>query len=123
MKNQIDVSAVSAYLAEQSSPETEEFAFAYTITITNRGEQSARLISRHWIITDGNNEVQEVQGEGVVGEQPMLPPGESFEYTSGTLMQTPTGTMKGSYKMLAEDGTIFDADIPMFILRAGNTLH
>jgi ApaG protein len=123
MKNHIDVSAVSAYLAEQSSPEAGEFAFAYTITITNRGEQAAQLISRHWIITDGNDEIQEVKGEGVVGEQPILPPGASFEYTSGTLMQTPTGTMRGSYRMIAEDGTAFDADIPMFSLRATKTLH
>jgi ApaG protein len=123
MKNHIDVSAVSAYLADQSSPESSEFAFAYTITITNRGEQAAQLISRHWIITDGNDEVQEVKGEGVVGEQPILPPGASFEYTSGTLMQTPTGTMRGSYQMIAEDGTSFDADIPMFSLRATKTLH
>lgn len=123
MKNHIDVSAVSAYLADQSSPETGEFAFAYTITITNLGEQTAQLISRHWIITDGNDEVQEVQGEGVVGEQPVLPPGASFEYTSGTLMQTPTGTMRGSYQMIAEDGTAFDADIPVFSLRATKTLH
>jgi len=123
MKNQIDVSAVSAYLSDQSSPETGEFAFAYTITITNRGEQSAQLLSRHWIITDGNEEVQEVKGEGVVGEQPILPPGASFEYTSGTLMQTPTGTMRGSYQMIAEDGTTFDADIPIFTLKAMKTLH
>jgi len=123
MKNHIDVSAVSAYLADQSSPESGEFAFAYTITITNLGDQTAQLISRHWIITDGNDEVQEVKGEGVVGEQPILPPGASFEYTSGTLMQTPTGTMRGSYQMIAEDGTTFDADIPMFSLRATKTLH
>ena len=123
MKNHIDVSAVSAYLADQSSPESSEFAFAYTITITNRGEQTAQLISRHWIITDGNDEVQEVKGEGVVGEQPILPPGASFEYTSGTLMPTPTGTMRGSYQMIGEDGTSFDADIPMFSLRATKTLH
>lgn len=123
MRNQIDVSAVSAYLADQSSPESSEFAFAYTITITNSGDQTAQLMSRHWIITDGNEEVQEVKGDGVVGEQPILPPGSSFEYTSGTLMPTPTGTMRGSYQMIAEDGTAFDADIPMFTLRAAKTLH
>lgn len=123
MKNLIDVSAVSAYLVDQSAPEAGEFAFAYTITITNKGEQGARLLSRHWIITDGNSEVQEVKGDGVVGEQPMLPPGASFEYTSGTLMPTPMGTMRGSYKMLADDGTIFDADIPQFSLVAEKTLH
>jgi ApaG protein len=123
MKNRIDVQAISAYLADQSSPEAGEFAFAYTITITNLGEQAAQLISRHWVITDGNNEVQEVRGEGVVGEQPVLPPGGSFEYTSGTLMQTPMGTMTGSYQMVAEDGTRFDAAIPMFSLIAEKTLH
>jgi len=123
MKNLIDVSAVSAYLVDQSSPETGEFAFAYTITITNKGEQGARLLSRHWIITDGNSEIQEVKGDGVVGEQPMLSPGASFEYTSGTLMPTPMGTMRGSYQMLAEDGTMFDANIPQFSLVAEKTLH
>ncbi|MDH3949307.1 MAG: Co2+/Mg2+ efflux protein ApaG [Gammaproteobacteria bacterium] len=123
MKNLIDVSAVSAYLVDQSSPEAGEFAFAYTITITNKGEQGARLLSRHWIITDGNSEIQEVKGDGVVGEQPMLPPGASFEYTSGTLMPTPMGTMRGSYQMLADDGTMFDADIPQFSLVAEKTLH
>lgn len=123
MKNQIDVTAVATYLADQSSPETGEFAFAYTITITNLGQQAAQLVSRHWIITDGNNEVQEVKGEGVVGEQPILPPGASFEYTSGTLMNTPMGSMRGSYQMLSEDGAMFDADIPVFTLKADKTLH
>lgn len=123
MKNQIEVRAISAYIADQSTPEAGEFAFAYTITITNLGEQTAQLISRHWIITDGNEEVQEVKGKGVVGEQPILPPGSSYEYTSGTLMKTPTGSMRGSYQMLGEDGTVFDADIPTFTLIARETLH
>jgi len=123
MKNQIEVRAISAYIADQSTPEAGEFAFAYTITITNLGEQTAQLISRHWIITDGNDEVQEVKGKGVVGEQPILPPGSSYEYTSGTLMKTPTGRMSGSYQMLGEDGTIFDADIHAFTLMARETLH
>lgn len=123
MKNRIDVRAISAYLADQSSPEAGQYAFAYTITIINRGEQPAQLISRHWIITDGNNEVQEVKGDGVVGEQPVLSPGGSYEYTSGTLMQTPMGSMRGSYHMIAEDGTEFDADIPVFSLKAEKTLH
>jgi len=123
MKNHIDVQAVSAYIADQSSPEAGEYAFAYTITITNLGEQTAQLVSRHWVITDGNDEIQEVKGKGVVGEQPILPPGSSFEYTSGTLLKTPTGTMRGSYQMLGEDGDIFDADIPSFSLKAMETLH
>ena len=123
MKNSINVNTTTVYLVDQSSPETEEYAFAYTIKITNHGEQAAQLLSRHWIIIDGNNETQEVKGEGVVGEQPLLSPGGSFEYTSGTLMPTPVGTMHGRYLMLGEDGTQFDADIPMFRLVAANTLH
>lgn len=123
MKNRIEVQAVSAYIADQSSPEAGEYTFAYTITITNLGEQTAQLVSRHWVITDGNDEIQEVKGKGVVGEQPILPPGSSFEYTSGTLLKTPTGTMRGSYQMLGEDGDIFDADIPTFNLKAMETLH
>jgi ApaG protein len=123
MKNNIEVKAVSRFIPDQSSPEAERFAFAYTITITNIGHQAARLLSRHWIITDGNNKIQEVKGDGVVGEQPYLQPGASFQYTSGTLMPTPVGTMHGSYKMIAEDGTSFDADIPVFMLSAEQRLH
>jgi ApaG protein len=97
--------------------------FAYTITITNTGEVSAQLLSRHWIITDANNLVQEVKGQGVVGAQPKLKPGESFEYSSGSVLTTPVGTMRGAYQMVAEDGTRFDATIPEFTLSAPRVLH
>jgi len=123
MKNQIEVKAVSRFIPDQSSPDADRFAFAYTITITNVGSQAAKLLSRHWFITDGNNKTQEVKGEGVVGEQPYLQPGGSFQYTSGTMMPTPVGTMHGSYQMIAEDGTSFEADIPVFMLTADNRLH
>ena len=97
--------------------------FAYTITIRNIGAMPAQLLSRHWIITDGNNHVQEVRGPGVVGEQPLLAPGEQFEYTSGTALATPVGTMRGTYQMVAEDGTHFDAEIPEFTLSVPRVLH
>ena len=97
--------------------------FAYTITVTNTGSIAAQLVSRHWIITDGENRVQEVKGPGVVGQQPVLKPGESFEYTSGASIPTAVGTMRGSYQMVAEDGTAFDAPIPPFTLSIPRTLH
>jgi ApaG protein len=111
------------YLPEQSDEAANRFVFSYTITITNLGQSSAKLISRHWIITDANNHVQEVRGQGVVGEQPLLKPGQSFEYTSGTVLATQVGTMRGSYQMLAEDNTQFDADIPQFVLSVPRVLH
>ena len=117
-KYQISVSPRAFYIAEQSDADAGRYAFAYTITITNNGAVPAQLISRHWIITDANNLVQEVKGQGVVGAQPKLKPGESFEYTSGTRLRTPTGTMHGSYFCVAEDGEKFDVDIPMFVLDA-----
>jgi len=123
MKNEIEVTAVSRFIPDQSAPDADQFAFAYTITITNVGSQAARLLSRHWIIIDGNNKTQEVKGDGVVGEQPYLQPGTSFQYTSGTMMPTPVGTMQGSYQMISEDGTSFEADIPVFLLSAANQLH
>lgn len=122
-KYQITVTPRAAYIAEQSDAEAGRYAFAYTITITNAGELPAQLLSRHWIITDGNNQVQEVKGQGVVGAQPRLKPGESFEYTSGSVLATPVGTMRGSYQMVAEDGTRFDAPIPEFTLSAPRVLH
>ena len=97
--------------------------FAYTITLVNRGSFSAKLLSRRWIITDSDNRTEEVEGEGVVGEQPTLKPGEGFRYTSGAVIETPVGTMHGSYKMLAEDGETFDTDIPQFVLSAPRVLH
>lgn len=117
------VSVESRYLPEQSEPEASRYAFAYTVKITNGGNVAAQLISRHWLITDGNDKVIEVKGLGVVGHQPLLRPGESFEYTSGSQLATPAGTMKGSYFCVAEDGTRFEADIPEFGLSMPRTLH
>jgi ApaG protein len=122
-KYQISVTPRAMYIAEQSNADAGRYAFAYTITITNTGEIPAQLISRHWIITDANNLVQEVKGEGVVGAQPKLKPGQSFEYTSGSMLATPVGTMRGSYQMVADDGTCFDATIPEFTLSAPRVLH
>lgn len=122
-KYRINIVAQVNYLAEQSSEADNRFVFAYTITITNTGDTAARLISRHWIITDANQGVQEVRGQGVVGEQPVLQPGQSFEYSSGTVLATPVGTMSGSYRMVAEDGTEFDAPIPRFVLSVPRVLH
>ena len=122
-KYEIAVTTVPQYLAEQSDPDAERYVFAYTITIRNIGTVAAQLISRHWLITDANEEVQEVRGLGVVGHQPLLQPGESFEYTSGASLSTPVGTMRGSYQMVAEDGTQFEADIPEFTLAMPRVLH
>lgn len=120
---QITITPQARFIAEQSDAGAGRYAFAYTITITNTGSVTAQLISRHWIITDGNNMEQEVRGQGVVGAQPKLKPGESFEYTSGSVLATPVGTMRGSYQMVAEDGTRFDAEIPEFALSAPRVLH
>jgi ApaG protein len=120
---EISVAARTAYIPEQSDADNSRYVFAYTITITNTGDVPAQLVSRHWIITDADNQVQEVRGLGVVGEQPHLRPSESFEYTSGTAIATPVGTMRGSYQMVAEDGTHFDAPIPEFTLSMPRVLH
>ena len=122
-KHEITVITRTAYIPEQSEPDGGRYVFAYTVTIKNTGSVSAQLISRHWIITDANNQVQEVRGLGVVGEQPLLKPDESFEYTSGTAIATPVGTMRGSYQMAAEDGMQFDAPIPEFTLSMPRVLH
>ncbi|MDH3286377.1 MAG: Co2+/Mg2+ efflux protein ApaG [Betaproteobacteria bacterium] len=122
-KYDIQVAARTAFIPEQSDLENGRYVFAYTITITNAGHVPAQLVSRHWIITDANNQVQEVRGLGVVGEQPMLRPNESFQYTSGTAIATPVGTMRGSYQMIAEDGRQFDAPIPEFTLSMPRVLH
>jgi ApaG protein len=111
------------YLADQSNEAADRFVFAYTISISNLGTVAARLISRHWLITDAFNHIQEVRGQGVVGEQPMLHPNQSFEYTSGTVLATQVGTMKGSYQMRGEDGSEFDALIPEFVLSVPRVLH
>jgi ApaG protein len=119
----VDVSASTRYLAEQSDEGAGRYVFAYTIHIRNSGSVAAQLVSRHWIITDAQGLVQEVRGMGVVGAQPKLKPGESFEYTSGTSIATPVGTMRGAYQMLAEDGTRFEAPIPEFTLSVPRVLH
>jgi ApaG protein len=122
-KYDIQVNVRTAYIPEQSDPGSDRYVFAYTVTIANEGTASAQLISRHWVITDAENQVQEVRGLGVVGEQPFLRPGESFEYTSGTSLGTPVGTMKGSYQMVAEDGQKFEAEIGEFTLSMPRILH
>jgi ApaG protein len=121
--HEIRVAVATEYLPDQSEPAASRYVFAYTITITNAGSVPAQLISRHWIITDADGKVQEVRGLGVVGHQPLLKPGEHFEYTSGSALATPVGTMKGSYQMVAEDGTQFEAPIPEFVLSMPRTLH
>ena len=122
-KYEIQVSTQVEYIPDQSSEEQDRYVFAYTITITNTGSIAAQLISRHWIITDATNSMQEVRGLGVIGEQPLLKPGESFEYTSGSAIATPVGTMQGSYQMVAEDGTKFEAQITQFNLSMPRILH
>ena len=122
-KYDITVAARTAFIPDQSDVDGSRYVFAYTITITNAGTLPAQLVSRHWIITDSNNQVQEVRGLGVVGEQPTLRPNESFQYTSGTAIATPVGTMRGTYQMVAEDGMQFDAPIPEFTLSMPRVLH
>lgn len=119
----IIIEAAPQYLPEHSDPAEQRFAFAYTITIQNRSSQPVQLLSRHWIITDGNNDVQEVRGEGVVGEQPRIGPGEQFRYTSGAVLATAVGTMEGSYQMVDEQGQPFDAPIAPFPLIRPGTVH
>ena len=117
------VEVQTTYVSDQSEPDDEHFVFSYTITIENHGKIPAKLLSRHWYITDADGNVQEVEGDGVVGEQPLLNPGDGFRYTSGTVLKTPVGSMHGSYHMLADDGTEFDTPIPAFSLSVPNTLH
>lgn len=119
----ISIEVTPNYIEEQSKPEQGHYVFSYTVTIINDGSQPARLLTRHWVITDAMGATQEVKGDGVVGEQPHLKPGEGFQYTSGTMMKTPNGSMTGSYQMIADDGYHFDADIPEFYLLAPSTLH
>ena len=120
---EITVVPKASFVADQSDPAKDHFVFSYTITITNTGDVAAQLVSRHWIITDGEHRVQEVKGLGVVGQQPLLQPGESFEYSSGASIATSVGTMHGRYQMRADDGHTFDADIPPFTLSVPRTLH
>jgi ApaG protein len=119
----IDVSVRTRYLAEQSNPDQRHFVFAYTVNLQNKGTVGARLMTRHWRIIDAEGKVQEVRGEGVIGEQPWLAAGASFEYTSGAVLETGVGSMRGSYQMLADDGTLFEAPIEAFTLSLPRTLH
>lgn len=123
MQYDIQIGVETAYIDEQSEPDQNRYVFAYTITITNTGSIPAKLLSRHWIITDANSKVQEVKGLGVVGEQPYLEPGESYRYTSAAMLETPVGCMQGHYQMLADDGVTFDAPVPAFNLSTPHTLH
>lgn len=124
-KKQYDISinAETQYVNDQSLPEQERYVFAYTITITNTGQLAATLLRRHWLITDANCKVQEVRGDGVIGEQPHIQPGESFQYTSAAVLETPVGCMQGKYEMMGDDGQDFDVQIPIFNLSTPNTLH
>ena len=119
----IEVDVVARYLDDQSAPEDRRYVFSYTVRLRNSGEVPAMLLNRHWIITDADGKVQEVRGEGVVGEQPRLEPGQGFEYTSGAVLETPVGTMHGSYEWVADDGEHFLAPIPRFTLSIPRTLH
>jgi ApaG protein len=119
----IKVAVRSIYIDDESAPEDNKYVFAYTVTIRNVGTVPAQLLTRHWIITDADGKIQEVNGDGVVGEQPRLAPGEDFQYTSAALIETPVGTMGGSYQMVADDGVSFDAEIPLFRLSIPNILH
>lgn len=119
----IQVGVDTSYVEEQSDPQAERFVFSYTITIHNTGSVPAKLLTRHWIITDANGDVQEVRGEGVVGEQPHLDPGQGFRYSSGAVLKTPVGSMHGAYQMVADDGQRFDAQIAPFTLAVPGSLH
>jgi len=119
----ISIDVATDYVDDQSDPDIDRYVFAYTITIANRGNVAAKLMSRHWVITDGNGKVQEVSGDGVVGEQPHLNPGEQFRYSSGAVLETPVGSMQGRYRMQADDGMNFDAPIPAFTLAVPGQLN
>lgn len=121
--NNVRVEVESEHIPQQSLPFNSQWLFHYTVRITNEGDETVQLLSRHWIITHGNGHTEEVKGPGVVGEQPVLAPGESFEYTSRCLLMTPKGTMRGTYQMVAEDGTHFDVEIAPFTLHEAYTVH
>jgi ApaG protein len=123
LRHRISIDVETTYLDDQSEPREQRYVFAYTITIRNEGEVPAKLLTRHWIITDANGRVQEVRGDGVVGEQPYLKPGQGFRYSSGAVLETPVGTMQGSYQMIADDGAQFDAPIAAFRLAMPGMLH
>lgn len=122
-QDHVDIQVATQYLADESAPDQDRFAFAYTITITNSGQEAVRLLNRHWIITNGRNRISEVRGEGVVGKQPLIEPGKSFSYTSGTIIETAVATMEGSYEMISESGRPFIAPIETFSLVEPSALH
>jgi len=121
--NDISIDVETNYIESQSDPDNNRYIFSYTITIKNMGEYPAKLLTRHWLITDANGKTQEVRGDGVVGEQPHLGPNEGFQYTSGTILETPVGSMRGSYQMVTDEGTQFDAAIPTFTLSIPRILN
>ena len=123
MKYCIEIDAAAQYLEAQSLPKADRYVFAYTITIRNAGQAPAQLLARHWVITDAHGQVQEVRGEGVVGEKPRLEPGQAFRYTSAAMIATPVGTMRGEYRMVSDEGECFAAEIPAFTLAMPRTLH
>ena len=118
-----DVNVETTYIPSESDPSSARYIFAYTITIINNGEKPAKLLNRHWVITDSNGKVQEVRGEGVVGEQPYIKPGQGFQYTSGTMLETPFGVMHGAYEMIGDNGENFDAEVKPFTLATPTLLH
>ncbi len=121
--NNFNIDVEAQYVESESEPNDDRYIFAYTVTIINEGSKPAKLLSRHWVITDGNGKVQEVKGKGVVGEQPHLKPGEGFQYTSGAMLETMMGTIGGTYQMINDDGEEFDAEIPEFLLTTPRVLH
>ncbi|MEY2853723.1 MAG: hypothetical protein RL030_855 [Pseudomonadota bacterium] len=123
MNSRINVEVETSYLPDQSDPDDGRFAFSYTITVRNDGDEPARLLQRHWLITDANGKTEEVHGDGVLGQQPHLKPGQGFRYSSGTVLETPVGAMQGRYEMIGDDGTRFDAPIPVFRLSMPGILH
>jgi len=123
LRSTVEIKVVTQYLAAQSNPASSQYAFAYTVHITNNGNQNVQLIARRWLIIDDNDEVQEVAGEGVIGQKPHIAPGQSFHYTSGAILQTPFGTMRGDYEMITQSGERFLADIPPFLLSLPDSVH
>ena len=123
MNSQIEISVETTYLSSESIPEENKYYFLYTVSIKNNSKNGAKLLSRHWIIKDDNGKTQDVKGEGVIGEQPHIEPGEEFQYTSGTMVETSLGTMKGSYQMIDDDDNYFDALIPEFVLTVPRIIH
>ena len=122
-KDNIKVSVNTTYLQQESDPENNKYYFLYTVSIINRGDVGAKLLSRHWVIEDANGKVQNVKGDGVVGDQPYINPGDEYQYTSGTVLETSLGTMKGSYKMINDLDKYFDAEIPEFVLSIPRVIH